>query len=80
MRFLDVLRLGEILTSKDFSTGVKVLKRMTTGKRKEMSATLFEIRQLDQVCNIAFGEGLARFVPAYFFRRGDLPETWTALK
>jgi hypothetical protein len=74
------LRLSSILTARDTSTAVTCLKNLTKTFKTDRSATIFEIRQLDMCCHIAFGEGLERFIPPYFaggvtrLRPGHFPD------
>ena len=50
----------------DTSTARAQLRAMHAHSKQGNTTTVMEIRQLDMLCNIAFGEGLQRFKPGYF--------------
>lgn len=60
------LRLADILVETDKTTAIKQFRQFNKDEKNQRTGTAFEIRQLDKLCTIALGEGLAKFVPAYF--------------
>lgn len=43
-----------------------VLKKVHKEAKDRHMATVHEVKMLDRLCGLAFGDGLARFIPTYF--------------
>ena len=59
-------RLADILGEQDKNTARNQFHKLHKQEKNERVSTVFEVRQLDHLCLIALGNGLAQFKPAYF--------------
>ena len=66
LRSVGGSRLADLLTQRDAGTAMKVLKKVHPETKGGHMATVHEVKMLDRLCGLAFGVGLARFVPSYF--------------
>ena len=66
LRSVGGSRLADLLTQRDAGTAMKVLKKVHQEAKGGHMATVHEVKMLDRRCGLAFGVGLARFVPSYF--------------